>query len=184
MQIRKLLGIISIANISAHSYNSVLSSSLTQIRMAHKSKGVQYDDNGNVVDCLFCKIHRREEPGTITYEDNEFVVFKTKDPMTELHLLVTTRTHIKNIDSLQGPKDAELVQRMVDVGQKALGALSPGAFYCFHVPPLNSIDHLHLHCIAKPETMTFFGSLKYNTYFARTAELAMQMLNSQADRQS
>lgn len=183
MLISKLLGFISIANIVANS-SRIPPSTLIQTRMAHKSKGVKYDDNGNVIDCLFCKIHKREEPGTILYEDNEFVVFKTKDPMTEKHVLVTPRTHIKNIDALQGPKDAEMVQRMVSVGNKALGDLSSGSFHCFHVPPLNSIDHLHLHCIAKPETMSFFGSLKYNSYFARTAECAIRMLNSQADRQS
>lgn len=29
----------------------------------------------------------------------------------------------------------------------------------FHIPPFNSIDHLHLHCLVEP--LTFMGRLKY-----------------------
>ena len=128
-------------------------------------KGVTYDAGTKaVVDCIFCRIHKREEPGRIVFEDEEFVVFHTIKPVTHLHLLVTTREHIKNIGSLHGAKGAALVTKLVDVGKKALGSEYAGnAQYSFHVPPSNSIDHLHLHAIASPHSMSWKNYLKYNT---------------------
>ena len=83
------------------------------------------------------------------------------------HLLVCPKTHIKNVKSLRGEEDALLVQRMKDIGSKALIKLGTiddtlsaegervssrrdiapiySIKHCFHVPPYNSIDHLHLH---------------------------------------
>lgn len=111
-------------------------------------KGVTYDAvTGAVKSCLFCRIARREEPGTIVFEDSQFVVFKTIAPASSEHLLVTPRKHIRNLKSLSGPKDAALIREMIEVGRAALGVNAKGAHFSFHVPPYNSIDHLHLHAI-------------------------------------
>ncbi len=141
--------------------------------MSRQSKGVKYNDNGEVVDCIFCRIHKREEPATIVYEDESFVVFKTTSPVTLSHLLVTTREHVHNAVHLSGPKDAEMVKQLISVGKIALGEdHSKDAHFCFHMSPFNSIDHLHMHAIAKPETMGFINFLKYNSYLphCRSAE--------------
>jgi diadenosine tetraphosphate (Ap4A) HIT family hydrolase len=111
-------------------------------------KGVTYDAvTGAVKSCLFCRIATREEPGTIVFEDAQFVVFKTIAPASSQHLLVTPRKHIRNLKSLHGPKDAALIREMIEVGRTALGGDAKGAHFSFHVPPYNSIDHLHLHAI-------------------------------------
>ena len=99
-------------------------------------KAVAYNEKQEPIDCLFCRIHRREEPGSIAYEDERFVAFKTISPATpSLHLLVTPREHIRNIDSLSGPKDAELIREMVKIGRKSLGEFGTNAEFCFHIPP-------------------------------------------------
>ncbi|CAN0352204.1 unnamed protein product, partial [Ectocarpus fasciculatus] len=43
---------------------------------------------------------------------------------------------------------------------------------CFHVPPINSIDHLHLHCIQDPQTMSWLNYVKYyaDSYWCITGE--------------
>ena len=111
-------------------------------------KGVIYDaTSGAVKSCLFCKIATREEPGTIIFEDSKFVVFKTINPASNKHLLVTPKKHIQNLEALKGPADAALVREMIKVGVAALGDQAEGAHYSFHVPPFNSIDHLHMHAI-------------------------------------
>ena len=111
-------------------------------------KGVVYDaTTGAVKSCLFCKIATRDEPGTIVFEDSKFVVFKTINPASSKHLLVTPKKHIQNLESLKGPVDAALVREMIKIGAVALGDQAEGAHYSFHVPPFNSIDHLHLHAI-------------------------------------
>lgn len=128
-------------------------------------KAVTYNAKHEPLDCLFCRIQQRLEPGVIVYEDNEFVVFKTIQPVTHTHLLVTPREHITNIDSLCGHEDANLIRKMIDIGKISLESINPeyaqSIQNCFHIPPFNSIDHLHLHAISQPETKGFFNSLKY-----------------------
>jgi diadenosine tetraphosphate (Ap4A) HIT family hydrolase len=132
--------------------------------MVYTIKGVTYDDQGKVVDCIFCRISKKIEPATIVFEDDCFVVFKTTSPATFLHLLVSPREHIQNAAMMSGPNDAKLVRRMIEVGKIALGEFSADAHFCFHIAPFNSIDHLHMHAIAKADTMSFLNYLKYNTY--------------------
>jgi diadenosine tetraphosphate (Ap4A) HIT family hydrolase len=147
-------------------------------------KGVTYlTTTGEVVDCLFCRINARKEAGTIVYEDDSFVVFKTIQPATHLHLLVTPREHIKNIRSLHGVEGADLVKKMVDVGKVALGEYADDSQFCFHVPPINSVDHLHLHAIASPSTMKMWTAQKYrpNTFFCQSAAAAIHKLSREGN---
>ena len=124
-------------------------------RMDIIKKGVAYDSvNGAVKSCIFCEIAKKKEPATVVYEDSGFVVFKTIAPATKNHLLVIPREHIQNVGSLSGPVDAALVRDMIRIGKIALGDDAVGAHYSFHVPPYNSIDHLHLHAIGTTYNLT------------------------------
>lgn len=62
-----------------------------------------------------------------------------------------------------------------------MGTFADDAQYCFHVPPLNSIDHLHLHCIASPQEMGWLGWIKYypDSFWCMTAETAILNLDAQ-----
>lgn len=149
-----------------------------------EKKGVTYNaKTGEVLDCLFCRIIRREEAGTIVYEDEDCVAFKTIAPATHTHYLVTPKAHIQNIASLfseveKGERSVEdaiaVLERLTEVGRKALGdELSAEAKYSFHIPPLNSIDHLHLHAIASPRSMSWITRMKYplmDTFYCRNVQ--------------
>jgi diadenosine tetraphosphate (Ap4A) HIT family hydrolase len=126
-------------------------------------KGVSYDAiSGEVVSCLFCRIQQRLEPGRIVYENENYVVFHTIQPVTHLHLLVTPREHISNVKGLKThPDRIRILQELKEVGKIALGEYAEGAQFSFHIPPFNSIDHLHLHAIASPETMSAINKTKY-----------------------
>ena len=147
-------------------------------------KGVTYGGNDVVVSCLFCRIMSRQEPGTIVYEDPDIVAFKTIAPASTNHLLVCPRKHVQNYVSLSGPKGAALVRSLVDVGRKVLGADADDAQFSFHVPPFNSIDHLHLHAIGRKETMGIVGGLKYweGSYWCKGADAAIQELENTLNR--
>jgi diadenosine tetraphosphate (Ap4A) HIT family hydrolase len=107
--------------------------------------------------------------GTIEYEDHRYVVFRTTGRVTEHHYLVTPRKHIKNLKYVKGEEGAKLLYNLKQIGKKVIHektndkAVVQGAKYSFHIPPYNSIDHLHLHVIGKPETMSVFNWLKYPT---------------------
>lgn len=114
------------------------------------TKGVTYCSSTNKIKtCLFCRILNKQESANIVYEDMKYVVFETINPATSKHLLVSPREHIQNLKFLRGSEDAGLVREMMEVGKIALGGDGGGAQFCFHVPPFNSIDHLHMHAIGK-----------------------------------
>jgi diadenosine tetraphosphate (Ap4A) HIT family hydrolase len=145
------------------------------------SKGVTMDRNGNILKCLFCDIIAGKEPASIVYENDEFISFHTIKPYTSCHLLVSPKAHVKSLNQLHGEKDAMMIQRMVGAGQQALEKIKPGfsykAKFCFHVPPFNSIDHLHLHAISQPETMGVIGTIKYSEgLYCWNAEYAIEQI--------
>lgn len=62
--------------------------------------------------------------------------------------------HIKSVQDLR-PVEADhaLVSRMFKLGKSTLQRDAPNASkyrFGFHKSPFNSVDHLHLHCIALP----------------------------------
>jgi diadenosine tetraphosphate (Ap4A) HIT family hydrolase len=150
----------------------------------HSSKGVTYDAKGSVTRCIFCDISaRKEQSDTIVYETEEMVVFRTVRPYTDSHLLVVPRAHIHSVSKLKGEKDAQMVERMVEAGMQALERLLPGlsttSTFCFHIPPFNSIDHLHLHAIGNSNTMTIDGHHKYsNSVYCWDSALTVQEIRA------
>jgi len=70
----------------------------------------------------------------------------------------------------------------VSTGCEALESIEPGlsndAKFVFHIPPYNSIDHLHLHVIARPDSMGTTGKIKYSDgrFWCMTAEKAIQTI--------
>ena len=52
-------------------------------------------------DCIFCKIIKKEIPGTIVYEDEEILAFKDIHPVTPVHILVIPKKHIVSLIDLE-----------------------------------------------------------------------------------
>jgi len=128
------------------------------------AKGVTYESGGRVLECIFCDIIAKRSPAAIIFEDNEIIVFKTIQPATpSLHALVVPKMHIRNVNSLTR-EHVSLLETMRSIGREVLqkgGFDETDSRMVFHVPPYNSIDHLHLHVIATQSKMTFLSSLKY-----------------------
>ena len=147
-------------------------------------KGVNYGPHGEIQSCLFCRILSKQEPGCIVYEDENYVAFKTIAPATEHHVLVCPRKHVQNYHALSGPSGARLVRSLVDTGRIALGADAEDAQWSFHIPPFNSIDHLHMHAIGRRHTLGLLNGLKYweGSYWCKSAEVAINELEQTLDR--
>ncbi|XP_008437086.1 bifunctional adenosine 5'-phosphosulfate phosphorylase/adenylylsulfatase HINT4 isoform X3 [Cucumis melo] len=73
---------------------------------------------------------------------------------TTWHFLVIPKEHIPTVRNLQRrAEDYSLaVSHMLGVGQTLLSQDSPQLKhrFGFHQPPMNSVNHLHLHCFALP----------------------------------
>lgn len=166
---------------ASNSYRTMAKNDETNGKIVTR-KGVSYDSNQNVIDCLFCRIQNHQEPARIVYEDSEHCVFKTIAPASPLHLLVTPKKHVQNVESLKGEEDAQLVQKLVDVGRKVLGEKGETALFCFHIPPWNSIDHLHLHAIADTDQMNLLGRIKYfpYTFYCQSADAVIATIKNRS----
>lgn len=72
------------------------------------------------------------------------------------HYLVIPVEHIPSAKDLhRSTEDYSLVSHMLEVGQTLLRRDAPQSTqyrFGFHQPPLNSVNHLHLHCLALPYT--------------------------------
>ena len=127
-----------------------------------------YDDEktqASLKACSFCQIVVKSNEADvgveIWYQDDKIVIFKDRRPCGKVHGLVIPKRHIRDIFHLR-KGDLELLEYMqskgleilwekkgvepeddvtVDDEQVALG---------FHVPPFNSVFHLHLHIVGLP----------------------------------
>ncbi|AQK45078.1 aprataxin [Zea mays] len=106
--------------------------------------------------CVFCEIVRGAPASTtaLLYSDDKVVAFRDINPSAFRHYLVIPIDHIPTVNSLRKTKDDhQLVSHMVKVGKDFLNQDAPNSEehrFGFHQPPFNSIDHLHLHCLALP----------------------------------
>jgi len=99
--------------------------------------------------CIFCQIAKHQQKADIVYEDDEIIVFKDTNPSAPVHLLITTKKHIKSINELK-KEDRRLISRMVFLGKKLAekqGIAKTGYKLIFNVGRGGGqiIDHLHLH---------------------------------------
>jgi diadenosine tetraphosphate (Ap4A) HIT family hydrolase len=105
-----------------------------------------YDSEGQ---CKFCKL--AESGAQLLYQDELVGAFFDLKKVCRVHIQVVPRRHIHNIYELE-ETDIPLIRRMHEVGRMLLANHAGyGEFrFGFHIPPHNSIQHLHLHCIALP----------------------------------
>ncbi|CAD6262918.1 unnamed protein product [Miscanthus lutarioriparius] len=97
-------------------------------------------------------------------QDDKVVAFRDINPSAFRHYLVIPIDHIPTVNSLHKTKDDhQLVSHMVKVGKDLLNQDAPNSEehrFGFHQPPFNSVDHLHLHCLALP-FMPSWRQVKY-----------------------
>ncbi|KAF9048838.1 HIT-like protein [Panaeolus papilionaceus] len=117
--------------------------------MSQKSSAEDYRQP--LETCKFCFV----EGGkgfSIMYEDGDFVAFSDRKPASTYHYLVVPKAHIASVRSLR-QTDVELVKAMEKIGNDLLESKevpSESRRMGFHIPPFNSVYHLHLHVQGLP----------------------------------
>lgn len=53
------------------------------------------------MDCLFCKIIKKEIPSNLVYESETLVVFPDINPAAEVHLLIVPKQHIGGVGEVR-----------------------------------------------------------------------------------
>ncbi|ORY98238.1 HIT-like domain-containing protein [Syncephalastrum racemosum] len=115
--------------------------------------------------CPFCHVSATNG-FPIVHEDDDLIAFHDRSPGAAMHLLVIPRQHIKNVKALDA-SHGDLLEKMIDLGRRLLKdhGFDPDdpsvSRLGFHIPPFNSIDHLHLHVLGLP-FKNAFRTLKYS----------------------
>jgi histidine triad (HIT) family protein len=102
------------------------------------------------VDCLFCRIARREEPGALVLETPSAVVFLDHRPLFPGHCLVIPREHVETIGDLPAALTAPLwdaVRAIARAVEEGLGA--DGSFVAVNNRVSQSVPHLHVHVVPR-----------------------------------
>ncbi|XP_067149865.1 adenosine 5'-monophosphoramidase HINT3 isoform X2 [Apteryx mantelli] len=142
--------------------------------------------NGGGYDgkCVFCRIARREEPGTalLPCEYEDLVCFRDIRPGAPHHYLVVPVEHMGNCKTLK-KEHIPVVKKMVEVGKTVLQRNNFSDLndvrMGFHWPPFCSISHLHLHVLAPASQLGFLSRLIYriNSYWFITMPIVEEWLS-------
>ncbi|KAJ7629644.1 HIT-like protein [Mycena polygramma] len=104
-----------------------------------------------MLPCRFCHVSQKDG-FNILYEDELFVAFRDRSSASEHHIQLVPRRHIVSVKSLR-KEDSELVRSMKSIGEKLLddlGVSQSMRVFGFHIPPFNSVNHLHMHVQGLP----------------------------------
>ncbi|KAL4062183.1 HIT-like domain-containing protein [Scleroderma yunnanense] len=107
----------------------------------------------SVHDCVFCRSYTSDRGAFhIVWEDADFIAFRDIKPAGQYHVQLIPKQHITSVRDLT-IKDVDLVRRMKQIGNEILDQFQVPSTHRkmgFHIPPFNSIHHLHLHVQALP----------------------------------
>jgi len=103
------------------------------------------------MECIFCKIVRKEVSAEIIYESDKIVAFKDIKPKAPHHILIVPKKHIPTLNDIKD-EDKELIGEMFLIAKKIakdLGIAEKGYRTVFNCNPDGGqeIYHLHLHLL-------------------------------------
>lgn len=102
------------------------------------------------VDCLFCKIGRKEIPAKLVFEDDEIFAFEDINPQAPTHLLICPRKHFASLDEATAA-DRDLLGKVQLVAAQLARErkLTSGYRTVFNTGrgAGQTVFHLHLHLL-------------------------------------
>ncbi|EFA01428.2 Histidine triad nucleotide-binding protein 3-like Protein [Tribolium castaneum] len=108
------------------------------------------------------------------------IIFKDIKPASKHHFLAVPKEHIPNVNSLsknQIPLINDLIAKSKQVLADKGGNLDDTRLG-FHLPPFNSVSHLHLHIISPVSEMSFISSFvfKPNSWWFTSVDQILEKL--------
>src|SRR5512138_2877617 len=105
-----------------------------------------------MADCLFCRIIRREIPGSIVYEDDRLLAFNDINPQAPLHALIVPKRHIDSLNTLSTDDDGlvgEMVRRAAAIARdKGFEDCGFRTVSNTNAEAGQTVFHIHLHLLA------------------------------------
>lgn len=135
---------------------------------------------------VFGKILRSEIPTRYRDESPDLFAFRDKTPRAPTHNLIIPKRFIESIFDLT-PEDLPLLYESKQMAIQLIQREQPDAFdrgdyrLVFHVPPFNSVDHLHLHVLAPASELSLFHrtvKYQYETRWCVSLDRVMERLEA------
>jgi histidine triad (HIT) family protein len=104
------------------------------------------------MDCLFCKIGKKEIPAEMVYENDHAFAILDINPVSPGHTMVISKTHAKDLPELPKDEVGPLFEGVKVVLAKIQKALKPDGFTIGINQGLVSgqvVGHLHIHLIPR-----------------------------------
>jgi len=112
------------------------------------------------LDCIFCKIIKKEIPASIIYEDESIIVFNDINPNAPVHLLVVPKIHIASLEQVTS-ENSEGISKVFEVISKLSKQLDlKDGFRVVSNCGKNakqSVAHIHFHILAGKELTCKMG---------------------------
>jgi histidine triad (HIT) family protein len=104
------------------------------------------------MDCIFCKIARKEVPARIAFENERLIAFHDLFPQAPTHILIIPRDHHATLNDLPAGTEP-LLGEMVTTAQRLAAGLGVAESGYRVVMNCNqdggqSVYHIHLHLLA------------------------------------
>ena len=111
----------------------------------------KFNERGDIMSCLFCKIIAGEIPSTKVYEDEDLYAFRDIDPKAPTHILVIPKKHLSSMNDLDEVSAPIVSKAFLILKKLASDEGIDESGYRVVVNTLKdggqSVEHLHFHLL-------------------------------------
>lgn len=103
------------------------------------------------MDCIFCKIIKKEIPCKLAYEDDEILAFHDISPQAPVHILVIPKQHYPTLNTVE-KNNLSILSKMHGVVQQLVKEqeIDQSGYRCVintNAQGGQTVFHLHLHIL-------------------------------------
>lgn len=104
------------------------------------------------MDCIFCKITKKEIPAGVVFENEEIIAFNDIKPIAPVHVVIIPKKHIVSVADIK-EEDIMLMGKLIMAAKKIADDLkiSPKGYRLLVRVGRGGgqeIDHIHLHLLS------------------------------------
>jgi len=102
------------------------------------------------LDCIFCKIVKKEIPAKIIFETEKSLAFMDAFPLTKGHSLIVTKTHYEKVQDISQEDNADLFETVRRTISK-VDKISDATLLAVHNGKQSGqeVPHVHVHLIPR-----------------------------------
>jgi histidine triad (HIT) family protein len=106
------------------------------------------------MNCVFCRIMRKEIPASVVYEDQHTLAFMDLGQVNPGHVLVALKAHAENLYALDDAQAAAVFSTASRVARAIRAAFAPQGLSVYQAngkPAGQTVFHFHIHLVPRHE---------------------------------